>query len=360
MEPRRLATGVAVRVRVPASSANLGPGFDTVGLALGVWDEYVVALTSPEASDQAGTAGPTGSTGLRGPLRIAIEGDPQDVPCDERHLVYASMRRAWARLGVEPAGGVSLSCANTIRQGRGMGSSAAAIVAGVGAAYALAGLEEHADDPFDSIDTIGVPVDLDAVNDLASTLEGHPDNASASVYGGATISWLDTAAPEGEQVHSVAIPVHPGIEPLVLVPQVQLATATARAVLPSQVPHHEAALNSASAGLLVLALSSRPDLLMAGTREWLHQEQRRSSFGGAMELVDTLRAHGHAAVISGAGPSVLVLARTDGPTGRGVPAQVAALLPTDWALLRPGIPRRGLRVERVTLGELPDVLAFSA
>lgn len=355
MEPRRLATGVAVRVRVPASSANLGPGFDSIGLALGVWDEYLVALTSPEAD------GAPGPGGLQGALRIAIEGDPQDVPCDERHLVYATMRRAWARLGVEPAGGVSLYCANTIRQGRGMGSSAAAIVAGVGAAYALAGLE-----PSPAIEpaAVGVPVDLDAVNDLASTLEGHPDNASASVYGGATISWVDALAPEGEQVHSAAIPVHPGIEPLVLVPQIQLATATARAVLPAQVPHREAALNSASAGLLVLALSSRPDLLTAGTREWLHQEQRRSSFGGAMEIVDALRAQGHAAVISGAGPSVLVLARTDVPTdatgGRTVPEQVAGLLPPGWALLRPGIPRRGLRIERVTLEELPDVLAYSA
>ena len=359
MEPRRLATGVAVRVRVPASSANLGPGFDSIGLALGVWDEYLVALTSPEAD------GAPGPGGLQGALRIAIEGDPQDVPCDERHLVYATMRRAWARLGVEPAGGVSLYCANTIRQGRGMGSSAAAIVAGVGAAYALAAI-----DPSTAIETaietaaVGVPVDLDAVNDLASTLEGHPDNASASVYGGATISWVDALAPEGEQVHSAAIPVHPGIEPLVLVPQIQLATATARAVLPAQVPHREAALNSASAGLLVLALSSRPDLLMAGTREWLHQEQRRSSFGGAMGIVDALRAQGHAAVISGAGPSVLVLARTDVPTdatgGRTVPEQVAGLLPSGWALLRPGIPRRGLRIERVTLEELPDVLASSA
>lgn len=367
--PRRLATGVAVRVRVPASSANLGPGFDSVGLALGVWDEYIVALTpaaTADASDASDAADPVvtpGPGGLLGPLRIVIEGDPQDVPCDERHLVYASMRRAWARLGVAPAGGVSLYCANTIRQGRGMGSSAAAIVAGVGAAYALAGLEaepQHACDEASPAAAVGAPVDLDAINDLASSLEGHPDNASASVYGGATVSWVDPSAPEGEQVHSAAIPVHPGIEPLVLVPQIQLATATARAVLPAQVPHHEAALNSASAGLLVLALSSRPDLLLAGTREWLHQEQRRSSFGGAMELVDALRAHGHAAVISGAGPSVLVLARTDGPAGRAVPEQVADLLPTGWLLLRPGIPRRGLRIERVTLGELPDVLAFSA
>ncbi|MDO5711338.1 MAG: SDR family NAD(P)-dependent oxidoreductase, partial [Micrococcales bacterium] len=313
MQPRRLPTGVAVRVRVPASSANLGPGFDSIGLALGVWDEYVVALTGADAAPG---------------LRIGFAGNSQGVPLDERHLVYASMRRAWARLGVQPTAGVVLHCANIIRQGRGMGSSAAAISAGVGAAYALAGLT---DENYDAAQApgataaIGESVDLAAVNDLAATLEGHPDNASASVYGGATISWVDETAPEGSQVHSVAIPVHPAIEPLVLVPEVQLPTATARAVLPAQVPHHEAALNSASAGLLVLALSSRPDLLLPATREWLHQEQRRSSFGGAMELVDDLRAQGHAAVISGAGPSVLVLAHTQGPTGRAEPEQVAAM-----------------------------------
>ena len=224
---RPLRPGTAVRVRVPASSANLGPGFDSVGLALGVWDEYVVGLLDPEGADPVG----------RQPgVQITIEGDTQGVPLDERHLVYASMRRAWERLGVVPPGGVRLHCAGTIRQGRGMGSSAAAIVAGVGAAYALAGLADGAASGAENADPdprgggnanhacipaagIGESIDLAAVNDLASTLEGHPDNASASVYGGATISWVDRGAAEGAQVHSVAIPLHPAIEPLVLVPR---------------------------------------------------------------------------------------------------------------------------------------------
>ena len=334
----------AIRVRVPASSANLGPGFDSVGLALGVWDEYVVAVT-----DEPG-------------LRIDLAGDAQGVPRDERHLVYASMRRAWQELCVEAPPGLILHCANVIRQGRGMGSSAAAIVAGVAAAHAIAGGPGASD---------RVALDLDAVNDLAGRLEGHPDNASASVYGGATISWVDDAQgvaggveppPERRRpgraisVHSESIPLHRDIEPLVLVPQVQLPTATARAVLPAQVPHGQAALNSARAGLLVLALSARPALLLPATREWLHQEQRRSSFGGAMELVDELRAAGHAAVISGAGPSVLVL--TGDRAARH--ADVARRAPEGWEVLRPGIPHQGVCVERVTLEELPGERALPA
>ena len=335
--------GRAVRVRVPASSANLGPGFDSIGMSLGVYDEYV-AVVRPEPG-----------------LRIDIDGDPQGVPCDERHLVYATMRRAWSELDVPTPEGLTLHCANTIRQGRGMGSSAAAIVAGVAAAHGLAAAQWTAwENAPGAADTL-VDLDLETVNDLAGRLEGHPDNASASVYGGATISWLDEPGPPGDErtvgrVHSEAIPLHPDIEPLVAVPQVQLPTATARAVLPAQVPHPEAALNSARAGLLVLALCAQPRLLLPATREWLHQEQRRSSLGGAMEVVDELRCAGHAAVISGAGPSVLVLTAD----GDDAAAQVAALLPEQWRLLRPGVPDQGVRVERVTLEELHGESALPA
>nr|WP_040563843.1 homoserine kinase [Kineosphaera limosa] len=358
--------GRAVRVVVPASSANLGPGFDSLGLALGVFDTYHAAVTAEPG------------------LRIEVAGDSQGVPLDERHLVYATMRRAWSELGVPAPEGVRLHCASTVRQGRGMGSSAAAIVAGVAAAHGLCfGAESGPSRPEAQqrpVEPGAVPIHLDLVNDLASRLEGHPDNASASVYGGATISWIGdepappatsvtsvTSATPGDaspaesagapavSVHSVRIPLHPDVTPLVIVPQVQLPTATARAVLPAQVPHGEAALNSARAGLLVLALSSRPDLLLPATREWLHQEQRRSSFGGAMELVDELRAAGHAAVISGAGPSVLVLSADDSAL-----ASVANLVPHDWQLLTPGIPEMGVCVERVTLGELPGEGALPA
>lgn len=337
---RALTPGDAVRVRVPASSANLGPGFDSIGLALGVWDAYGAEVTAAPG------------------LRIDVLGDGQGVPSDERHLVYATMRRAWALAGVAEPRGLRLTCRSVIPQGKGLGSSAAAIVAGVAAAHALARLAEH------SADGAAEPlIGLDAVNDLAGALEGHPDNASASVYGGLTLSWVehDSAVVTGDveaagphRVHSERVPLHPDVEPVVVVPGAQLPTATARAVLPTQVLHAQAALNSARCGLLVLALTARPDLLLPATREWLHQEQRRSSLGEAMELIDALRAAGLAAVISGAGPSVLVLAT------REQAGEVARRMPPGWEVLRPGVPDSGVHVQRGTLDELPGESSTSA
>jgi homoserine kinase len=329
-------------VRVPASSANLGPGFDSMGLALGVWDEYVVTVTS------------------RPGLLIHLGPAAEPVPTDERHLVYNTMRRAWALLGATEPAGLELWCRNTIPHGRGLGSSAAAIVAGVAAAQGLtaadAALRAGAPPPRSPQP---VELDLGFVNDLASELEGHPDNASASVYGGCTVSWIDP--PEGGEdlrgtpaawtslprVHTERLPLDRLVEPVVFVPAGQLPTATARAVLPAQVPHREAAWNSGRAALLTLALTARPDLLLPATREWLHQEQRRPCLGQAMDLVDSLRAGGHAAVISGAGPSVVVLAT------REQAAHAAALAPAGWAASRPGVSDMGVCVERGTFALLP-------
>ncbi|MDO5699796.1 MAG: homoserine kinase [Dermatophilus congolensis] len=329
-----IPAGTAVRVHACASSANLGPGFDSIGMALGVWDSYVAAVV-----DEPG-------------LVIEIDGDDQGVPRNERHLVYATMKRAFTELGAALPAGLVLRCAPTIRQGRGMGSSAAAIAAGVAIAHGLVALATRGDDAVASDGT--VTIDLLAVNDLAGRLEGHPDNASASVLGGLTLSWTQDGGDPVMQrpLHylSAQVPLHPDIEPCVVVPVTQLPTATARAVLPAQVPHVEAARNSGTAALLVLALSHRPDLLMPATREWLHQEQRRSSLGGAMELVDALRARGCPAVISGAGPSVLVLGTYDmAGTVDEVVAEVHASSEAGWRVLRPGVPESGVRVERVSL-----------
>lgn len=334
-----LAPGLSVEVRVPGSSANLGPGFDGLGLALGIWDSYVATVTS------------------RPGLVIELEGYDDGVPTDARHLVFATFVKALGALGVYAPDGLHLVCRNTLRQGRGLGSSAAAIVAGIAIAQglvALAGETGPGGVPAgggasgEGVDADAVPIDLSFTNSLASALEGHPDNASASVYGGMTISWLDTG---NAVVHrSLILPVrteqvrlHPDVVPLVFVPEIQLPTATARAVLPTNVPHRAAALNSTRAALLVLAASARPDLLVPATREWLHQDQRRTSLGGAMEVVDTLRDEGHAAVISGAGPSVLVL------TTRESAEAAASLAPSGWSVVQPGVPDRGVDVRRATL-----------
>ena len=312
-----LVNGSSVRVRVPASSANIGPGFDSIGLALGIWDECVVTVTA--------------ETGLD----IDVEGEgAAEVPRDERHLVHRSMLRAWEQLQVQTPAGLQLSCRNAVPHGRGLGSSATAIVAGIVAAQGLCDIatgREGADGSFDRRFT----------NNLATAIEGHPDNASASVFGGMTLSWEDDVDPG--QIHSVQLEVTGDVIPLVFVPAIQLPTATARAVLPDQIPHGIAALNSARVGLLVEAVTRRPELLLAATREWLHQEQRRASFPDSMALLDALRGKGHAAVISGAGPSVLVLTTAAQiEDARSLADQFV------WRVLEPGTPVTGASLERLS------------
>lgn len=302
-----LSPGARVTVRVPASSANLGPGFDSVGLALGVWDECTVSVR-----DEPG-------------VRIEVAGEGAgSVPLDDSHLVVRVMRRTWAELDESGPAGLELSCLNAVPHGRGMGSSATAIVTGIVAAQALSAMARGSD-----------VVDLSFTNSLASRLEGHPDNASASVFGGATLSWSDDPERGTTTVH---LPVHPDVEPVVFAPEVQLSTAKARSVLPATVRLADAAANSARCALLAHALGQAPEHLVAATRDWLHQEARRPSYAASMALVDRLRAAGHAAVISGAGPSVLCLAL------RPAVAEVAAYAPAGWRVLTPGIPAHGAQV----------------
>ena len=304
-----LRVGVGIEVRVPASSANLGPGFDSVGCALGVWDTCRATVT-PEPGLVVTVAGEGAGT----------------VPLDATHLVHRAMQVAWAELGVEPPAGLLLECHNEVPHGRGMGSSATAIVTGIVAAQALHDVSRGAE---------GEDVDLGFAATLASRLEGHPDNATASVYGGVTLSWSDD---EQVTTHTVHLRCHPDVEPVVFAPDAQLSTAKARSVLPQQVRLADAAANSARAALLAHAITTAPEHLLAATREWLHQEARRPSYAASMALVDSLRAQGHAAVISGAGPSVLVLGRrerVDDVTDHGGDG---------WRVLRPGIPAHGAGV----------------
>lgn len=301
----------AVTVKVPASSANLGPGFDSIGIALGVWDECTVTV-----EESAG-------------VRISVEGaGAGEVPVDETHLVYRVMLHTWSVLGAQPPPGISLRCRNSVPHGRGMGSSATAIVTGIVAAQALWHLDRG----------IAVDVDLCVTNDIAAALEGHPDNSSASVFGGLTLSWTDDG--DEERTRTVRAPLHEDIDVAVFVPAGQLSTAKARSVLPTQVRLADAARNSARAALLIHALGHDPSLLLPATREWLHQEPRRPAYPTSMALVDRIRDTGHAAVISGAGPSVLVL------TTRSSVVEVSGLADDSWQVLTPGIPQVGAVVTR--------------
>jgi homoserine kinase len=261
-------------VRVPATSANLGPGFDAFGLALGLYDHVEVRAV-------------TGATSVQ------VEGEGAgEVPGGEDHLVVRAIRAGLEYVGA-PQAGLELRCTNAIPHGRGMGSSAAAVVAGLVAARALVSEPEGLDD--------------DSILGLATDFEGHPDNAAPALLGAATIAWIDDDGPR-----AVALPVAETLSATVLVPQTRLSTSHARATLPAHVPHAEAAGNAGRAGLLTLALMQRPDLLLPATEDRLHQRYRASVMPDTIDLVDRLRERGHAAVVSGAGPSVLVLHDGDG------------------------------------------------
>jgi homoserine kinase len=261
-----------VRVRVPATSANLGPGFDALGLALSLYDDVVVRV-----ADEG--------------LFVDVAGEGADtVPRTRRHLVVRALHAGFEALGGQPRG-LEVVCANRIPHGRGLGSSAAAIVAGLAAARALVlGGAETLDD--------------DALLALAAELEGHPDNVAACLLGGLTLAWTPADGP----AQAVRLPVSPALRPVVFVPTTSSSTAKARRMLPATVPHTDAARNAARSALLVHALATDPGLLLAATEDRLHQQYRAASQARTAGLVEALRADGVPAVVSGAGPSVLAFA----------------------------------------------------
>lgn len=287
-----------VRVRVPATSANLGPAFDSAGLALALYDDVVVRIAD---------------SGLT--VDVAGEG-AEDLPRDKRHLIAKSLRAAFAELGGQPRG-LEIVCANRIPQSRGLGSSSAAIVAAVVAARALVlGGEETMDD--------------DAALALATRLEGHPDNVAACLRGGLTFAWTSGT---GVRVHRVD--VHPSLSPVAFVPSSRASTKKVRGLLPETVPHADAAANSARAALLSLALTRSPELLLEATEDRLHQSYRASAMPRSAALVAGLRAEGIPAVISGAGPTVLAL------TTVATAEAVAARHPRGWEVLPLAVETRG-------------------
>ena len=302
-----------VRVRVPATSANLGPGFDALGLALAVHDEVEVrALGSAQ-------------------VVVEVRGEGAgEVPDDESHLVVRALRLALDHVGA-PQTGLHLVCTNRIPHGRGMGSSAAAVVAGLLAARGLVADPEALDD--------------DVVLRLATEVEGHPDNAAPALLGGATIAWCE---PSGAR--AVQVGTHADVAPVVLVPGSRLATSTARELLPATVPHRDAAFAAGRAALLVHALGHRPDLLLEATEDRLHQSYRAPAMRDSVALVTALRERRVAAVISGAGPTVLALARATGDTTTDADDAVHAVVGPamgGWHVLVPGLDRDGATVERV-------------
>lgn len=270
----------AAAVSVPASSANLGPGFDAIGVALELRDEVFVRATT-------------------GPTHVTVEGEGSgEVPEGEDNLVVQSLRAGLEAAGA-PQIGIEMHCVNRVMHKRGLGSSSAAIVSGLASAMAL--LEPGA-------------LTLDDIFQLATAMEGHPDNAAPAVYGGAVLGWI---APSGTQesgeTKAFAMPfeVSDEVKITVLVPSFELMTTKARSLLPPTVPHRDAAFNVGRAALLPIALAKHPEMLFYATEDRLHQEYRREGMPLSLELIDRLRAQGLPAAVSGAGPSVIVFHHFD-------------------------------------------------
>ncbi|HQR28382.1 MAG TPA: homoserine kinase [Nocardioides sp.] len=293
-----------VRVSVPATSANLGPGFDSLGLALSLRDELV------------GQVRPEG-------LSVQTTGEGADtLPHDERHLVVQAMRAAFEELGARPPG-LELHCTNRIPHGRGLGSSSAAIVGGVSLARAL-------------VAGGGLLMDDDAVFQLAARIEGHPDNVAPALLGGFVITGEEDGA-----YFAVPSGIDPRVSAVVFVPPTPLATTLARGLLPGSVPHADAAANAGRAALLVAALAGRPEHLLAATRDYLHQDYREKAMPESLALVAALRRDHVPAVVSGAGPTVLAFC--DGPDcPQGSVERLLARCPVGWSAQHLEIERAGV------------------
>ncbi|MFV0320358.1 MAG: homoserine kinase [Microbacterium sp.] len=295
--------GQTVAVRVPATSANLGPGFDTLGLALSLYDDLTVTVLDGDE------------------LIIDVEGSgAADVPRDDSHLVVRAIAHTYERVGRRMPG-LHLRAHNVIPHGRGLGSSGAAVASGVRAAQALLADE--------------VPLDDADLLRLATELEGHPDNVAPALFGGLTIAWTTPAGPAHKKLM-----VHRGVSPLLFVPDFTMSTEVARSLQPAQVPREDAVFNVSRSALLIAALTQSPELLLAATEDRLHQDYRAQAMPRTTALVQALRARGFAAVVSGAGPSVLVLA--DGPGARLEAAELAAsAVDSPWEALMLAVDVKG-------------------
>ena len=300
-----------VVVEVPATTANLGPGFDTLGMALTIHDR--LSATVVEGS------------GVRVDVHGVGEGD---VPTDETNLIARSMAHAFASKKIAMPG-IQLEAHNVIPHGRGLGSSGAAIVSGVMAAKGL--LEGIAE--FSSSELLA----------LATDMEGHPDNIAPSLFGGLTIAWMTDQGPKHKKLS-----VHRGVSLVVAVPKdASMSTQLARSLQPETVPHQDAIFNLSRSALLIAALIQSPELLFEATEDRLHQNYRASAMKDTDALLQKLRANGYAAVVSCAGPSVLILCSDPGQR-LDIAGLVDAHQGGTWTSHMLTVDERGATVEEVT------------
>lgn len=293
-----------VHVRVPATSANLGPGFDALGLALALHNEVVA-----EESDR---------------VSVKLQGEGADrLARDGGNVVARGVKLAYEAAG-RPFRGCALECVNRIPTSRGLGSSAAAWVGGLAAGNAL----------------LGSPLSRERLLGLAAQAEGHPDNVAAAVFGGLTVS-----CGTGDRVTAVTLPVPASITWVVLVPEVTSTTAEARALLPRSVPREDAVFNVQRVALLLAGLqTAQPAALTMALDDRLHQPYRLKLFPWMTAVVAAARGAGAlGCVLSGAGPSLLsVVAGDGGAVGRAM----------EEALGRAGVRGRALALDVDSAGAI--------
>jgi len=289
------------QISVPATSANIGPGFDCLGIALEMRDRYAAQILDDATFD------------------VDVSGEGADeVKKDGKNLVIRSMMAGFEFMGNKPKG-IALRSLNVIPHGRGLGSSASAIVGGLALARSLVLTGEQ------------YMSDEDLIT-LATELEGHPDNVAAAFYGGATIAWSENGVGR-----AVNLTVDPRIKAMLLVPDNQVATAKARKLLPESVSHQDAVLNSTRTALLVHALAERPDLLLTATADLLHQSYRSEAMPKSIALIEKLRGAGVAAVLSGAGPSVMILYSGDEGEIDQIPSLATGFTAMKLAIAKKGV-----------------------
>ena len=307
-----IEAGQRVTVRVPATTANLGPGYDSLGLALAMHDTMTVESLDTDE------------------LLFDLRGEgAETLPRDASHLVIRAMDAAFERLGFRHAG-LKVTADNVNPHGRGLGSSASAVVAAVSAANAMVPVEHQRGQEW--------------ILQLTSELEGHPDNVAPAIFGGLALSWQDS-----DQYSSTSATVADPVIPIVAVPDFELSTEAARSLLPASVGHHAAAMNSGRAALLIHALTQKPEFLLAGTEDYLHQSYRAEAMQPSAALIAALRTAGHAAVVSGAGPTVLVLANGEAEASDAlafIEAFTSANTPdVAWRVLKLAVDVEGAKVD---------------
>ena len=259
-----------ITVKTAATAANLGPGFDCLAMALDIWNTTTVEI-------------------LPGPdSRYEVTGHGSEYP-DQMYarLVHRCVRMPFERMDLEPPA-VKLACTNDVPAGKGLGSSAAAIIAGLVAGNDLS----------------GAGLGEDELLEMAVEVEGHPDNVVAALYGGCRI-----VVPSGEHFSTAAVPVPEDLRAVLYVPERPMPTKLAREILPDTVERSDAVFNMGRVGLLVRALTTGDlSMLEIATEDRLHQPLRLGQFAGLRNLFSAAMAAGALGVfLSGSGSSVLAL-----------------------------------------------------